>query len=82
MSGDVADGIVALGRIGSPGAEIPVARLDGETFDLRPITDDIDGAFLAADGIARTTEWLQTPQRTPIDVGGTRIGHRSGARRP
>ena len=74
MSGDDADGIVAFGRIGPPGAEIPVARLGSETFDLRPITDDIDGAFLAADGIARATEWLQTSQRTPIDVGDARIG--------
>ena len=74
MSADVVDGIVTFGRIGPPGAEIPVARRGGETFDLRPITDDIDGAFLAADGIARATEWLQQSERSPIDLGDARIG--------
>ena len=38
-------------RLGAPGAEIPVV-LDGErTLDLRPVTADIDGAFLADGGV-------------------------------
>jgi 2,4-diketo-3-deoxy-L-fuconate hydrolase len=42
-----------LMRLGEPGKEIPVATENGKFFDLRPITDDIDGAFLAGDGIAK-----------------------------
>jgi 2,4-diketo-3-deoxy-L-fuconate hydrolase len=42
-----------LMRLGEPGKEIPVATEDGKFFDLRSITDDIDGAFLAGDGIAK-----------------------------
>lgn len=42
-------------RYGAPGTEQPAVRDDaGTTYDLRGLTADIDGAFLAADGIART----------------------------
>jgi len=42
-------------RLGPVGQEIPaVTTGDGATYDLRPLTHDVDGAFLAADGIART----------------------------
>lgn len=44
---------MTLGRLGDPGSEIPVIRHDGRVYDLRPLTADIDGAFLAGDGIAR-----------------------------
>lgn len=44
---------MTLGRLGDPGTEIPVVRHDGRVFDLRPLTADIDGSFLAADGVAR-----------------------------
>ena len=38
--------------LGSRGSEIPVVSTDlGEVFSLAPITADIDGAFLANDGI-------------------------------
>lgn len=47
-------------RLGEIAAEIPAVRHDGTIRDLRPLTDDIDGAFLAADGIARTREALPT----------------------
>ncbi|KAB2813272.1 fumarylacetoacetate hydrolase family protein [Pimelobacter simplex] len=41
-------------RYGAPGTEQPAVRDDaGTTYDLRGLTADIDGAFLAADGIAR-----------------------------
>ncbi|MGN8552166.1 UNVERIFIED_CONTAM: fumarylacetoacetate hydrolase family protein [Microbacterium sp. SLM126] len=36
-------------RLGPLGAEIPVVDIDGIVFDLRPLTKDIDGAFLSAD---------------------------------
>jgi 2-keto-4-pentenoate hydratase/2-oxohepta-3-ene-1,7-dioic acid hydratase in catechol pathway len=42
-------------RYGAPGTEQPAVRDDaGSVHDLRGLTADIDGAFLAADGIART----------------------------
>jgi 2-keto-4-pentenoate hydratase/2-oxohepta-3-ene-1,7-dioic acid hydratase in catechol pathway len=41
-------------RLGDPGHEIPVV-LDGDRrLDLRPLTADIDGDFLASDPVART----------------------------
>jgi 2-keto-4-pentenoate hydratase/2-oxohepta-3-ene-1,7-dioic acid hydratase in catechol pathway len=45
--------MTALARLGDPGHEIPVLRVDGRTFDLRSLTRDIDGAFLAGGGIGR-----------------------------
>jgi len=45
-------------RLGEIGAEIPAVRHDGVVRDLRPITADIDGAFLAADGVAHVREAL------------------------
>ena len=41
-----------LARIGAAGEEIPVARIGERLVDLRPITDDIDGRFLASDPVA------------------------------
>lgn len=43
-------------RLGEHGAEIPVLQLDGDSFDLRSVTSDIDGAFLAASGWDRAHE--------------------------
>ena len=40
-------------RLGEPGAEIPVLRENGRYFRLDTLTADIDGAFLADDGINR-----------------------------
>jgi 2,4-diketo-3-deoxy-L-fuconate hydrolase len=45
--------MTTLLRLGPLGHEVPAIEVDGVVFDLRPITDDIDGAFLAADGIRR-----------------------------
>jgi len=42
-----------LMRLGEPGREIPVATADGKFFDLRSVTVDIDGGFLAGGGIAK-----------------------------
>jgi 2-keto-4-pentenoate hydratase/2-oxohepta-3-ene-1,7-dioic acid hydratase in catechol pathway len=42
-----------LQRLGPVGQEIPAVEADGTTYDLRALTDDVDGAFLAADGIQR-----------------------------
>jgi hypothetical protein len=34
-------------RLGAPGAEIPAVSDGSTTWDLRPLTADIDGAFLS-----------------------------------
>ena len=48
-------------RLGPPGAERPAVRADdGTVHDLSPLTADVDGAFLAADGIARARDALVT----------------------
>ncbi|MCU0152889.1 fumarylacetoacetate hydrolase family protein [Curtobacterium poinsettiae] len=53
-------------RLGPAGDEIPVAvDTDGEVLDLRPITTDISGAFLAADPVARV--------RHARDAGDVRV---------
>jgi 2-keto-4-pentenoate hydratase/2-oxohepta-3-ene-1,7-dioic acid hydratase in catechol pathway len=45
---------VYLMRIGAPGAEKPVARLDDETYvDLSDLVPDIDEAFLGSGGLDR-----------------------------
>ncbi|WP_424937079.1 MULTISPECIES: fumarylacetoacetate hydrolase family protein [Bacteria] len=64
-----------LMRIGPIGAERPYARDDeGIVRDLSPITDEIDGAFLAADGIARVRAALERGELAAADIGGQRIG--------
>jgi len=44
---------MTFARLGEPGAEIPVVQIGGVAYDLRPVTDDIDGAFLSSGGMAR-----------------------------
>jgi 2-keto-4-pentenoate hydratase/2-oxohepta-3-ene-1,7-dioic acid hydratase in catechol pathway len=62
-----------LMRVGDVGAERPVLALpDGTHRDLGGITADIDGAFLAADGIARIQE--AQPDLPTTDITGLRIG--------
>jgi 2,4-diketo-3-deoxy-L-fuconate hydrolase len=48
--------VTTLRRLGPAGAEIPAIESEGRIFDLRPLTDDIDGAFLADGGIDRARE--------------------------
>ncbi|ARU51624.1 hypothetical protein CBR64_09185 [Cellulosimicrobium cellulans] len=45
-------------RLGPLGHEIPAVAEAGATYDLRSLTADVDGAFLAADGVARVREAL------------------------
>ena len=62
-----------LARLGPVGAEAPVA-IDGDrTFDLRSITADIDGAFLA-DGLDAARSALAAGQLPEIDTAGLRVG--------
>ncbi|GLY70846.1 fumarylacetoacetate hydrolase family protein [Amycolatopsis taiwanensis] len=63
-----------LMRVGEPGQERPVVRdEDGSLRDLRPLTPDIDGNFLASGGIAEIRRALS---RLPVDTeaGALRVG--------
>ncbi|WP_378742087.1 fumarylacetoacetate hydrolase family protein [Nocardia brasiliensis] len=63
-----------LQRIGDHGAERPIV-VDGEhAYDLRPLTIDIDGDFLAAGGIEAVGAALAAGTLAHIDVTGQRIG--------
>ncbi|MBO9625694.1 MAG: fumarylacetoacetate hydrolase family protein [Microbacterium sp.] len=62
-------------RRGPLGAERPYVRDDaGVVRDLSALTSDVDGAFLAADGIARTRRALAAGELPVADVDGLRIG--------
>jgi 2-keto-4-pentenoate hydratase/2-oxohepta-3-ene-1,7-dioic acid hydratase in catechol pathway len=66
---------VHLLRLGEPGAERPAVRAaDGAVFDLSPLTTDVDGAFLAADGIARARAALAAGALPALDPTGLRVG--------
>ncbi|GAB3162331.1 fumarylacetoacetate hydrolase family protein [Myceligenerans halotolerans] len=62
-------------RLGTPGNETPV-MLDGDqAYDLRGLTADIDGAFLASDGLERSRSALAAGE-LPVfpDAADTRVG--------
>jgi 2,4-diketo-3-deoxy-L-fuconate hydrolase len=62
-------------RIGAFGQERPVVvDEEGQAHDLTPLTDDVDGAFLAADGLARVRTELDQGGLPRIDISGQRIG--------
>jgi 2-keto-4-pentenoate hydratase/2-oxohepta-3-ene-1,7-dioic acid hydratase in catechol pathway len=66
---------VELLRLGAVGEERPFVRAtDGTVYDLSPLTADIDGAFLAGDGIARTRAALEAGELTAADTEGLRVG--------
>ncbi len=55
-------------RIGPVGHEIPVVLDEDRFFDLRPLTSDVDGAFLADDPVGRTRAALD--EGTLSELGG------------
>ncbi|WP_363326315.1 fumarylacetoacetate hydrolase family protein [Haloactinopolyspora sp.] len=62
-------------RLGPAGQERPAVRQDETTYDLSPLVGDIDGAFLAADGIERTRAALAAGQLPEVrDAASLRIG--------
>lgn len=64
-----------LMRVGALGAERPVVLDDQDrAFDLTGLTGDIDGGFLAADGIARARAALAAGELPEVAVEGERIG--------
>ncbi|WP_153393912.1 fumarylacetoacetate hydrolase family protein [Ornithinicoccus halotolerans] len=54
-------------RLGPAGQEVPAVRHEGAVYDLRPLTTDVDGAFLAADGIARTRQALSAGELPALE---------------
>ncbi|SCF26023.1 fumarylacetoacetate hydrolase family protein [Micromonospora mirobrigensis] len=60
-----------LMRVGPVGRERPVRLTGGRYHDLSPVTTDIDGGFLADDGIRRAREATGLPE---VDITGQRIG--------
>ncbi|MFE1902283.1 fumarylacetoacetate hydrolase family protein [Streptomyces gardneri] len=62
-------------RLGEPGREIPALLLeDGKALDLRALTGDIDGEFLAGDVTARIEEARTAGLLPVIDIAGARLG--------
>lgn len=63
-----------LQRVGAAGAERPVV-IDGEqAYDLSPLTRDIDGAFLAGDGISVVAGALNAGTLPEVNISGERVG--------
>ena len=54
--------------------ERPVVREGESVYALDGLTGDIDGTFLAADGIARVTQALVAGELPPTTIDGERIG--------
>jgi 2-keto-4-pentenoate hydratase/2-oxohepta-3-ene-1,7-dioic acid hydratase in catechol pathway len=66
---------VELLRLGAVGEERPYVRAaDGTVYDLSSVTADIDGAFLASDGIARTRSALEAGSLPAASTEGLRVG--------
>lgn len=64
-----------LMRLGEHGREIPAVRHDGATYDLRGLTADITGAFLADGGTARVREALTAGELPELeDAASLRVG--------
>ncbi|GAA2947901.1 MULTISPECIES: fumarylacetoacetate hydrolase family protein [Streptomyces] len=62
-------------RVGAPGDEQPVVRTgEGRLLDLSSITSDIDGAFLASDGVDRARAAVAAGSLPELDPDGLRIG--------
>jgi 2-keto-4-pentenoate hydratase/2-oxohepta-3-ene-1,7-dioic acid hydratase in catechol pathway len=70
---------IKLVRLGERDNEQPaVIAADGsgdeKYFSLAPLTRDIDGAFLATDGIGRTRQALSAGELPEISAAGLRVG--------
>ena len=62
-------------RLGEPGHEIPVAYTETGLFDLRPLTEDVDGSFLAGVSTALVRHELEQGRLPAIEKGkGRRVG--------
>jgi 2-keto-4-pentenoate hydratase/2-oxohepta-3-ene-1,7-dioic acid hydratase in catechol pathway len=61
-------------RVGEPGDERPAVEDGDDVFDLSSITDDIDGRFLAGDGVLRVRDVVGRGTLPRLDVAGQRLG--------
>jgi 2,4-didehydro-3-deoxy-L-rhamnonate hydrolase len=67
--------VTTFRRLGPFGQEIPAVEVDGTVFDLRPLTSDLDGAFLAADGLARARDAAAAGELPELaDAAALRVG--------
>ena len=67
-------------RLGPVGQEIPAVEDGAAVHDLRPLTADIDGAFLASDGIARARTALAAGELLLLDGADRLRPRRTGSR--
>jgi 2-keto-4-pentenoate hydratase/2-oxohepta-3-ene-1,7-dioic acid hydratase in catechol pathway len=56
-----------------PGSEIPVVEHDGVSYDLRSLTADIDGGFLAAGGVQSARDAVARGGLPVFEPGNTRV---------
>lgn len=62
-------------RVGEPGRERPVVQSDEDlAFDITSVTDDVDGPFLAGDGIDRVRDAITGGRLPRLDISGQRVG--------
>ena len=66
-------------RLGEPGAEQPVVLAAGpdgaeRAYSLRSLTADLDGTFLADDGVAQVRAALAAGRLAELDPAGLRVG--------
>ncbi len=62
-------------RLGSVGEEIPVVIHEDRHLDLRPLTSDVDGHFLADDPVGRTSAAIAAGELPVLEgADGLRIG--------
>ena len=61
-------------RVGPIGSEIPAIRTAAGVFDLRRLTDDITGAFLASGGLNSARQAAADGRLERLDIEGLRVG--------
>jgi 2-keto-4-pentenoate hydratase/2-oxohepta-3-ene-1,7-dioic acid hydratase in catechol pathway len=67
--------VIRVMRVGAAGAERPVLMTDDEqTYDLRPLTADIDAAFLSSDGLERARAAHAAGELPRTEIAGERVG--------
>lgn len=64
-----------LARLGRAGQEVPVAVQEGRHLDLRPLTADIDAAFLDPERLAEARRAVEAGELPELpDAAGLRVG--------
>jgi 2-keto-4-pentenoate hydratase/2-oxohepta-3-ene-1,7-dioic acid hydratase in catechol pathway len=61
-------------RLGDIGDEIPGVEVDGRTYDLRSVTPDISGEFLAGGGVTVARSAVERGDLPELDTAGLRVG--------